>query len=122
MEEFAYNGDPNIDVPALIQWRGNGLTFVELLRYLPYLKGDYSFWIGNNSIVAWIGVSQECIHALQALLSSEQISLHPSQPLTYYIDGCALTLPLAKSARKYKKPHWLPVTFSVPKIGHAKAA
>jgi hypothetical protein len=122
MKEFAYTGDPLIDVPALIRWRGNGLTFVELLGFLPYLKGDYFYWVGNNSIVAWIGVSQECIHALQDLLLNEQISLHSTQPLTYLIDGCALKLPLAKSVRQYKKPHWLPVTFSVPKVERGKAA
>lgn len=41
MKEFSSKGDPKIDIPALIRWRGNGLTFVELLQFLPYLKGDH---------------------------------------------------------------------------------
>lgn len=108
MKEFPSTGHPLIDVPALIRWRGNGLTFVELLQFLPYLKGDHYYWVGNKSIVAWIGVSDQCIQALQELLVSDRISVSSTSPLTYFIDGCGLKLPLAKSNRQYKKPHWSP--------------
>jgi len=93
-----------------------------LLRFLPYLSGDNYYWVGNKNIIAWIGVSEQCVQALQELLASEQIKANSTPPLTYLIDGCALKLPLAKSYRLYKKPHWLPVTFSVPKATPAKAA
>ena len=33
----------------------------------------------------------------------------PTSPFTYMHDGRALTLPLVKQIRQYKKPHWLPV-------------
>ena len=115
MSEFSVSGDAMIDIPALIKWRGNGLTFVELLQHLPYLKGDYTYWVGDKNIIAWLGISEECVHALQTLLVKNEIEVRSTAPLTYYIDGCALNMPLAKSNRQYKKPHWLPVTFSVPK-------
>ncbi len=115
MAEFTPTTNPKVDIPALIQWRGDGLTFVELLQYLPYLKGDFTYWVGDKNTIAWIGVSQQCVEALQELVGSDAMGLWPAQPFIYLIDGCALKFPVAKLNRTYKRPHWLPVTFSLLK-------
>jgi hypothetical protein len=113
MGNFAATGNPEVDVPALIRFQGNGLTFIELLKFLPYLKGDYSYWTGNENIILWEGLSEQCIGVLAALLRANKISIQPASERTYLADGGILRLPLVKANRRYKKPHWLPVTFSV---------
>ncbi len=35
-----------------------------------------------------------------------------TQLLVYLVDGQVPSLPLARSPRTYKKPHWLPVAFN----------
>jgi hypothetical protein len=113
MGHFAATGNPEVDIPGLIRFQGDGLTFIELLRFLPYLKGDFSYWTGNENIFLWDGLSEQCIGILAALLRANKISIEPASQRTYLMDGGGLRLPLVKANRKYKKPHWLPVTFSV---------
>jgi len=113
MQKFPLTNDPYVDIPALIKWRGNGTTFVELLQHIPYLKGDCNFCFGNENTIAWMGVSETCVEALDRLEKTGVILIKPSSLLTYLVDGCALRLPLVTSNRKYKKPHWLPTEFSL---------
>ena len=61
-----------------------------------------------SNIVLWSGLSDEGIAVLQDVLEMG-CEYAPTPPLVYLVDGSMLNLPLAKSARKYKKPHWLPV-------------
>ncbi len=95
---------------AYILERGH-VTFVELLERFPEMRGDETFACQSENVVLWMGVSQQCFDALSQLMKSKRIHLWPANTLTYLIDGGALKLPLAKSDRPYKTPHWLPVTF-----------
>jgi hypothetical protein len=113
MSKFSATGDPRVDIPALIKWRGNGLTFVELLQHLPYLEGDCIYGDRDRNIAFWVGVSRQCIDALVELVNDETIRPASTLPLTYFIDGGVPNLPVAKSNRRYKKPHWAPITFSL---------
>ena len=114
MRGFRSIGDPLTDIPALLAWRGDGLTFVELMRWLPYLKGDRTLHIpGNSSLVLWIGVTEGCISAIGDMQVAGKIELKPTGPLTYVLDGHRSRLPVASKRRAYKQPHWFPVTFAM---------
>jgi hypothetical protein len=113
MVKFEATGNASEDIPALIKHRGNGLSFVELLQGLPYLEGDCIYENGEWNFVFWGGLSQQCIDTLRDLINRDVIKPTPAHPLTYYVDGRVPNLPLAKSPRKYKKPHWAPITFSL---------
>jgi hypothetical protein len=113
LDKFDFTSDPLVDIPALIKWRGNGLTFIELLKYLPYLRGDKSISFASEGMVLWVNVSDQCIDAIEILVKEQAISMNPTSTLTYLADGGGLKLPIAKRAQKYKNAHWLPVTFSL---------
>jgi len=115
MSNFQLTGNPRLDIPALIKRQGNGLTFVELLQHIPYLKGDSAYIHRGTNIVFWVGLSSECIDTLIELINAETIRPTPTLPLTYFVDGQVPKFPIAKSSRKYKKPHWAPITFSLGK-------
>lgn len=95
-----------------------GTTFVELERLFERndikYKGDYEYTAKDDeNHVFWTGW-QECYFKLIAeLVKDGLIEKHYTQPLIYYIDGKALTLPVAKSPCKKKKPYWMPISFSL---------
>lgn len=115
MSEFVATGNPHLDIPNLIKWRGNGLSFVELLRYLPYSEGEFEYGNKDANIIFWFGLSRDFIIALVDLINAGSIRPTYTLPLTYFVDGRVPKRPLARSIRKYKKPHWAPITFSLVK-------
>ena len=95
---------------------GPGCSFVDLEnRCGDEMKGD--LWIsapGHPNLIIWTGVSQVFIDALFSAEMRKKIQMDPSISLIYMMDGKFLDLPEAKNGKKdYKKPHWLPVSFSV---------
>ena len=66
-------------------------------------------WDFNNEAMAevWRAIFK-CLEA-----DDKSMELQVSQPLVYLVDGKILALPLAKSLRHYKQPHWLPVVLSI---------
>ena len=122
MRLFQPTGDPLKDIPALTEWR-DGLTFVELLRFLPYLKGALPFTIeDNDSLLMWDGVSQGCIAAVNKLIADGRIELKPTNPLTYVLDGYRSRMPVAVKKRKYKEQRWFPVTIVKSAVAKAETA
>jgi len=93
-----------------------GVTFVELQSLLESsmeVKGDLVIYVpGYENIILWAGISQEFFQVVTLALNSHQIMMRPTQLLVYLVDGGALNMPIAKSARHYQTPHWLPVSFS----------
>jgi hypothetical protein len=90
------------------------VSFAELGNHFEGFRGgDFQLQKGEN-IILWAGLSQEAVNVMGDLLDSGAIEPHPASILVYLIDGCSLTLPLVKQARKYKTPHWLPVTLRPP--------
>lgn len=86
------------------------VSFVELSdKFQDWWKGDYEYTRDGYNIVFWAGMSAEACDAMIELVAARRIELVPTTPLVYLCDGGGLTYPLVKSARKYKKPHWLPV-------------
>lgn len=90
----------------------NYVSFVELeFLWAPHfdVKGDYAIMLGTNeNIVFWSGVSERFSRLFNLLEGHDKVKLEPAGYLTYLIDGCVLRLPLVKTRRNYKKPHWLP--------------
>ena len=93
-----------------VKQRGGGVTFAELSA-LPGFAGEKEMVNEEYNHVLWSGISDEFIDALKALRT--KLSIRPTSYLTYLADGKLLSLPLVKRPVKYKKPRWLPVTFSL---------
>lgn len=96
--------------------RNGDVTFATIFNALgEEAKGEFS-WEPRPNVVLWTGMSQTLIDTLEGLMR-DRIELRPSHWLCYFFDGAALRLPLAKSPslRGYKKPHWLPVAFTMQK-------
>jgi len=92
-----------------------GTSFVELMRAVgPEAEGDISMEAppGYN-IVWWSGMSETFVDALE--LARSYIEPTPTSVLVYAIDGGMLGLPIVKQARRYKKPHWVPMVFNLRK-------
>ena len=93
-----------------------GVSFVELEREVPNFTGDQQIRIPEKNWVLWSGISKEAATALQELINDELIVQKTCQPIIYFIDGGGVELPLVKTNRAYKKPHWLPVVYSLAKV------
>ena len=93
--------------------RRDWTTMVELQQHMSdYMeaRGDM-VWEIAPGVVLWAGMSEEFANLVMGLIEKKRIFLHPTIPLTYFVDGCTLRLPVAKRPPKdgYKKDHWLPV-------------
>ena len=97
-----------------------GRSCIELCDQVEGFRGDYDWIIGTNTII-WSGVSEDAIKAMNELLNEKEVVGSGASLLVYLVDGGMLKLPLAKSLKtKYKKPHWIPLTFSTyAQIGKA---
>ncbi len=66
----------------------------------------------NPNVIFWTGWNKEAIELLNDLQREELIEKIPGQLVMYLIDGKALNLPIVRTDRDYKTPHWLPVLFT----------
>jgi hypothetical protein len=92
------------------------VSFIELMNYFPDESGSGDFCLKYETIIVWVGMSENIIQAVQDLVKEHKIYLHPATSLTYLADGGGLKLPLVKEDRKYSKPHWLPMTLDVTPV------
>lgn len=104
----------------------DNVSFPELRDHLgDYfdVRGDCRLMLDNN-VCLWANLSQELADAVAGLHQAGKLFFRPVSELTYLIDGCVLTLPLAKRVPKggYQVPHWLPVVMRLepPKQRRAK--
>jgi hypothetical protein len=93
----------------------NHVTFAELSRIDGFGGGEMciEFGEGKKNILAWAGMSEEAVEILRRLEAEGVFHFDhhgTSTFLCYLVDGVQLNLPLAKRAKHYKEPHWLPVT------------
>jgi len=96
--------------------RKQDVTFVELAREIPGFTDKtggmdmaVSAWA---NVVLWTDLSPEAVKAMQELETEGSIDAHLCGVFPYLIDGATLNLPIAKPKRSYRKPRWLPVTWS----------
>jgi len=71
-------------------------------------KGTEGYGCQENSWY-WFHLTKETVCAIHELFKEKKIIFYPSDPLVYLVDGIIPTYPIAKTGRKYKKDHWLPV-------------
>lgn len=77
------------------------------------VEGDLAMFLpGHENIILWAGMSQPFFDAIAQALSTHLIETRPTQVMVYMADGGMLNMPVAKSLRQYKEPHWLPVAFN----------
>lgn len=104
-------GEMRTQIRTLVEKRRH-VSFAELAQYVQGFDGDFDYRLAKlKNIVLWAGLSADAGDVINELLDAEQIHMEPCSVLVYAIDGAALRLPLAKQARDYKTPHWLPVAF-----------
>lgn len=112
----------------LIREKNGGVSFVEINRALEAdgmeVRGDYAIDLGLN-VMAWGNVTQMYVEVIKRVVESNEVHMQPTQTLVYIVDGEVMRLPIAQNppAAGYRKPHWLPVAWSVgPHPSKAKAS
>jgi hypothetical protein len=88
------------------------VSFAEIAR-LPGAEGKLELALETDdasNIVLWRGLSPAAFAALKTMLANGDCHFVPASLISYLVDDALLKLPLAKEARHYKKPHWLPLT------------
>lgn len=94
--------------------RYDHVTFAEVSMHIDGTRGNFALYLPNNdSVMIWSGLSAEAIGATDELIREKLIHFRPTDLLVYLADGELLRLPVAKTVRKYAKPHWLPMVISV---------
>jgi hypothetical protein len=89
------------------------VSFVNLSKIDGFIDKENGVSMGfEGNIILWVNISKEAINCINELINKKKIFLHLSSPLTYMIDGSTLNMPVVKSKRYYKKPHWLPCVFN----------
>jgi len=83
-----------------------GVTFVEITG--AFGKGEYAYCVDEHIVCGW-NLTEEVADAIKELYDEKKILFYPTNMMTYVIDGAALRLPIAKTARHYKRDHWFPV-------------
>jgi hypothetical protein len=91
------------------------VSFAEFDQKITGFKGGDKMILVESekacNIVLWFGLTDQAVDAMEELRVNKKIHAVPASFLVYAADGVMPRLPLAKSARKYKEPHWLPVVF-----------
>lgn len=104
--------------------RYDWVTFPELQRRLePFaeVRGNVALELAPN-LILWAGMSEAFADTVQQLRSEKRIWSWPTVWLTYFLDGGALKMPIAKRIPKggYKTERWLPVCLRVVEPSAAK--
>jgi hypothetical protein len=86
------------------------VSFAELDRLPGFGGGDHVMFPKEYpNIVYWANMTLEGVQALEELEEDGAFHYHQSDQLVYLIDGAGLKFPIARDARQYKEPHWLPL-------------
>lgn len=92
------------------------VSYAELSQIDGFRGGDRAIFHKNYpNLICWIGLTEEAANAVLHLLNSRRLHHKPTSIIVYLCDGALLNLPLVKSAsaaKKYKNPHWFPVTLN----------
>lgn len=83
------------------------VSFAELSKIDGFMGGTAGIGYETSNVFLWDGMTEEAVDALKKLVDRRNYHYAPANYLTYMVDGAHLNLPIAKSKRNYKKPHWL---------------
>jgi hypothetical protein len=107
-------------VVDFVRERRGGVTFVEIERHLIALgfptKGHLALGIEGQNVWFWFDMSAPFVALIRELQTSGRLAMKPTIWLTYALDSCLPTMPVAvrPPANGYKHPRWAPVVFNVP--------
>jgi len=92
------------------------ITYLELLSFLGEKSKDTkSIWSNEyDNILFYNGLSEKLVNIIIKLVNEEKLFMQPTSWVTYLTFAGPITIPnipIAKSQRNYKKPHWIPVVF-----------
>lgn len=90
--------------------KGN-VSFVELQKEFPQIKGDYDFAQPEYNLVFWWNLTEEFIHAINKLIQDDKIYFKPCESLVYTIDGVLINTPVANEFKRYPSTRWYPMVF-----------
>ena len=110
-------------VVAFITERGGGVSFVELEREFPgeFEGQKHGMYLTDcDNVVLWEPVSLAMTGVLNSARDNGRIVMKPASELVYFLEGKVFDLPVARKARRYATPRWLPVTFSPARPGDRK--
>ena len=100
------------DILAYIRDRGR-VSFAELQRDIPRFTRPNGYTLTDpRGAILWTNLSAGACESIRTLQADGAIQATTCGPWPYLIDGLTLRLPLAKPGRTYKRPRWLPVTWS----------
>lgn len=95
-----------------------GLDFIDMERIMD----NHNFnWHGSKdigsqkgvdlNIITWTGWNMDAINLEKEYAEKYDLKVGPTSLLLYLSSDGGLNLPIARSARKYKKLHWIPSAF-----------
>ncbi|WP_427108647.1 pathogenicity island protein [Lysinibacillus xylanilyticus] len=92
----------------------SGTSFVEMERLFKenhfHYEGDQSLQ-GDTNLILWLDWNNEAIALINELLEEGSIICKTIHLIAYIVDGGTIPLQVAKEARAYQSPRWLPVAF-----------
>jgi len=91
-----------------------GSSFVNLEECIRGFAGDKCWLKGPGEVVLWDGISDVAASTMEELIRTGELVAEECGTFPYLVDGKMLGMPIAKSlTHVYKRPHWLPLTFSI---------
>lgn len=95
-------------------------SFVELERLFDRCNYDYHGGLeigvqGQRNLSFWFDWSADALKIFDNVVTRPGVTMQASSPMIYLIDGVVPSMPVAKTNREYKHPHWVPVVFTVEK-------
>jgi hypothetical protein len=112
------SSDPRISlqeaVLAFLDWRGDAITFTEIVRFVPELGGNEPLRAAELSgLVYWPNLSPDGVLTFQTMLAAGTLELSQASALHYVLDGYTSRLPIANALRAYRSTRWYPVTIGM---------
>lgn len=92
---------------------GGSTSFVEVVRFVgEEATGDFAVRV-RPDLFLLVGISEKFGQALELAKKQYGVEYRMSTQSVYLLDGQMIDLPVATRpslTKKYKEPHWLPVT------------
>jgi len=92
--------------------REESVSFAELAENVDGFKGRkgarFALEIGRTNVHLWHDMSLEAVEAMNALRRAKVIEVRPAKSLPGRYEHVCPQWPVAKQARHYRKPVWVP--------------
>lgn len=85
------------------------VSFAELKSHFRGASGDLCMGCVYANVYTALNVSEKLAEVVNAAIEKERIYGQTCSVMVYMVDGELANIPLARSARHYKKPRWLPM-------------